>query len=110
MIDLHTHSTASDGTLTPEELVDLAAEKGLRAIALTDHDTVGGISAALERGNQRRGLGISGGGGGGRWGGGGGKHNLWYPAGPPPPLFFDRLFLRPRRPPQPSRQNLRWVP
>lgn len=50
MIDLHTHSTASDGTLTPTELVDLAAEKGLRAIALTDHDTVAGIEEALRRG------------------------------------------------------------
>src|SRR2546422_3687163 len=92
MIDLHTHSTASDGTLTPEELVDLAAEKGLRAIALTDHDTIGGISAALERGNQRRGFGIFRGGGGGRVEGGGGKHRPCYPTGPPAPLFFYCVF------------------
>jgi len=50
VIDLHTHSTASDGSLTPTELVDLAAEKGLQAIALTDHDTVAGIGEALRRG------------------------------------------------------------
>lgn len=50
MIDLHTHSTASDGSLTPTELVDLAAEKGLRAIALTDHDTVAGVEEAVRRG------------------------------------------------------------
>ncbi|MBI4467523.1 MAG: PHP domain-containing protein [Acidobacteria bacterium] len=50
MIDLHTHSTASDGTLTPEALVDLAADQGLAAIALTDHDTVEGVPAALARG------------------------------------------------------------
>lgn len=42
-IDLHTHSTASDGTLTPKELAELASKKNIRAIALTDHDTVGGI-------------------------------------------------------------------
>ena len=42
-VDLHTHSTASDGTLTPEELVNLAVSKDLKAIALTDHDTIDGI-------------------------------------------------------------------
>lgn len=45
-VDLHTHSTASDGTLTPEELVALAVSKDLKAIALTDHDTIDGISRA----------------------------------------------------------------
>ena len=52
MIDLHTHSTASDGTLSPEALVELAAERGLSAIALTDHDTVGGVAPAQERGKS----------------------------------------------------------
>ena len=42
-IDLHVHSTASDGTLTPSQVVKLAADKGLSAIALTDHDTVDGV-------------------------------------------------------------------
>lgn len=42
-IDLHTHSCCSDGTLTPRELVDYAIEKGLSAVALTDHDTVDGL-------------------------------------------------------------------
>lgn len=46
MIDLHTHSTESDGTLTPEALIQLAADIGLSAIALTDHDTVGGLEKA----------------------------------------------------------------
>lgn len=46
-IDLHVHSTASDGAKTPEELVRYACEKGLYAFALTDHDTVSGIPAAL---------------------------------------------------------------
>lgn len=46
MIDLHTHSTESDGTLTPEALIQLAADTGLSAIALTDHDTVGGLEKA----------------------------------------------------------------
>lgn len=49
MIDLHTHSTASDGELSPAELVDLAKKTGLRALALTDHDTVAGISEARSR-------------------------------------------------------------
>ena len=43
LFDLHMHSTASDGTLTPTELVQMAAGKGLVAMAITDHDTVGGI-------------------------------------------------------------------
>ena len=47
MIDLHTHSVYSDGTDTPSELVAMAAERGLRALALTDHDTVGGIPELL---------------------------------------------------------------
>lgn len=46
-IDLHTHSTRSDGTFTPAELVRYAAQKGLSAIALTDHDTADGISEAV---------------------------------------------------------------
>ena len=45
-VDLHTHSTCSDGTFTPEQLVSLAAGKGLSAFALTDHDTVAGLDAA----------------------------------------------------------------
>lgn len=47
-IDLHTHSTISDGTLTPIELVAYAKTKGLKAIALTDHDSIDGISEAVE--------------------------------------------------------------
>jgi predicted metal-dependent phosphoesterase TrpH len=45
-IDLHCHSTASDGTLTPAELVIAAAAAGLDVIAITDHDTTGGWAAA----------------------------------------------------------------
>ena len=41
MIDLHVHSTESDGTDTPCELVTLAKQVGLHAFALTDHDTIG---------------------------------------------------------------------
>lgn len=48
MIDLHAHSTASDGSLTPTELVERAADEGLTAIALTDHDTVDGLDEAAE--------------------------------------------------------------
>ncbi len=46
-VDLHVHSTRSDGTYTPTELVNYAIEKGLKAFALTDHDTVDGIEEAL---------------------------------------------------------------
>ena len=52
MIDLHTHSNISDGTLTPTELVKLAKETGLDAIALTDHDTLQGLPEALEAGRK----------------------------------------------------------
>lgn len=47
-IDLHVHSTRSDGTMTPKELVDYAVQKGLAAMALTDHDTVDGIDEIME--------------------------------------------------------------
>lgn len=49
-IDLHAHTCCSDGTLTPTELVALAAEKGLKALAVTDHDTTAGINEALAAG------------------------------------------------------------
>ena len=51
-VDLHAHSTASDGTLTPTELVEHARDLGLRAIALTDHDTTNGLNEAIEAGNK----------------------------------------------------------
>jgi hypothetical protein len=49
VIDLHTHSTVSDGSDTPEEVVALAAEAGVSAIALTDHDRQDGIGAARKK-------------------------------------------------------------
>lgn len=52
-IDLHVHSTYSDGALTPAGLVDLANEIGLGAIALTDHDTAAGLDEALRHGERR---------------------------------------------------------
>ena len=47
-VDLHTHSTASDGVYAPDDLVRRAAEAGLRVLALTDHDTTNGIAEAAE--------------------------------------------------------------
>lgn len=47
MVDLHVHSTRSDGTYSPRELVDYAMKKGLSAFALTDHDTVNGLKEAI---------------------------------------------------------------
>lgn len=49
-VDLHVHSTASDGTFSPRELVKAASKCGLSAFALTDHDTVAGIDPAIEAG------------------------------------------------------------
>lgn len=46
-IDLHVHSTASDGTFSPAELVEYAIKKGLKAFALTDHDTIDGLEEAF---------------------------------------------------------------
>lgn len=54
-IDLHIHSTFSDGVLKPSEVVTLAEKQGLTAIAITDHDTAAGTAEAAERG---RALGI----------------------------------------------------
>lgn len=48
IVDLHVHSTKSDGSYTPSELVTYALEKGLTAFALTDHDTTDGIDEALK--------------------------------------------------------------
>ncbi|MCX7627469.1 MAG: PHP domain-containing protein [Methylophilaceae bacterium] len=47
-IDLHSHSTVSDGQLAPAELVRHAASKGVRVLALTDHDDVGGLREAMQ--------------------------------------------------------------
>lgn len=51
-IDLHLHSTESDGTMSPVELVEFAKKKGLSAIAITDHDTFDGVPYALEAGSR----------------------------------------------------------
>ncbi len=51
-IDLHSHTTASDGLLTPTQLVELAAETGLRTIAVTDHDSTEGLAEALAAGER----------------------------------------------------------
>jgi len=47
-VDLHSHTTASDGTLTPRELARLAARHGVRVLALTDHDSTGGVREAMD--------------------------------------------------------------
>ena len=51
-VDLHVHSDKSDGSMSPTALTAYAAEKGLRAFALTDHDTIGGLAEALEAAKQ----------------------------------------------------------
>jgi len=53
MIDLHLHSKFSDGTDTPSELVDKALKLNLKAIALTDHDTVAGLEDFLSYGSEK---------------------------------------------------------
>ncbi len=52
LIDLHVHSNISDGTFSPSELIIYAHEKGLNAIALTDHDTVRGIDECTHKGAE----------------------------------------------------------
>ena len=47
-VDLHIHSTISDGTLTPQQIVQVAQEKGLTAIAIADHDVVAGVEPAMQ--------------------------------------------------------------
>ncbi|MBS3780181.1 MAG: PHP domain-containing protein [Desulfovermiculus sp.] len=51
-IDLHTHSTASDGSLDPDELVQAGKKAHLSALALTDHDTVSGLELAMRTGQE----------------------------------------------------------
>lgn len=51
-IDLHVHTTASDGTLSPSGAVMLARETGLAAVAITDHDTADGVAEAMAAGRE----------------------------------------------------------
>lgn len=55
-VDLHLHTTASDGRLTPTELVELTAAKGLRTISISDHDTTAGLVEAQHAVNRIRGM------------------------------------------------------
>ena len=52
LVDLHMHSNYSDGVKTPSELVAMAKELGLKAIALADHDTVDGVDEAIRHINR----------------------------------------------------------
>lgn len=56
LVDLHAHTCCSDGSLSPEELVRLAKQKGLAAVAVTDHDTTarpgGSLSEGVRQGIQ----------------------------------------------------------
>jgi 3',5'-nucleoside bisphosphate phosphatase len=52
MIELHTHTTYSDGILTPQQLVDRAAHAGVKALAITDHDTLHGWNEAIAAAKQ----------------------------------------------------------
>ena len=54
MIDLHTHSSASDGEYSPSELVFFAADKGISVLALTDHDTVQGLEEAAAAAEEKK--------------------------------------------------------
>jgi 3',5'-nucleoside bisphosphate phosphatase len=51
-VDLHSHTTASDGTLTPRELVRAAARRGVRVLAVTDHDSTDGLREAIDEAAQ----------------------------------------------------------
>ena len=86
-IDLHTHSTASDGTLTPAELVRAAADAGLSVVALTDHDTCAGWAAAAEA--LPRGLALV---------RGAELSCRWHGADPPVPLHLLAYLFDPQEP------------
>ena len=51
-IDLHVHTTASDGGYSPMEIVKKAKDENLAALGITDHDTVGGLGEAIEAGRK----------------------------------------------------------
>lgn len=53
LIDLHSHSNESDGSLSPADLIDAAAEAGVRTLSITDHDTFAGYDEAVERARRR---------------------------------------------------------
>jgi predicted metal-dependent phosphoesterase TrpH len=53
-VDLHTHTTASDGTYAPRDLVIEAASRGVRVLAITDHDSTEGLPEAFEEAERRR--------------------------------------------------------
>ncbi len=91
-VDLHIHSTFSDGESTPAELVDLAESQGLAAIAITDHDTAAGTAAALKRAEGKGvevipGIEIS------AWHGDTSMHILGYCFNPEDGRFIERLKL-----------------
>lgn len=52
MIDLHLHTTASDGSLTPKKLVEVAVERGMEVISITDHDTIDGLAEGAKRAQE----------------------------------------------------------
>ncbi len=56
IVDLHVHSTESDGTFTPTEVIAEAKNAGLSAIALTDHDTATGIRKAMGAAKKEAGI------------------------------------------------------
>ena len=55
-VDLHLHTTASDGTLTPAQLIDLCASRGLKVVAISDHDSTEGLPAAIAAAKSHMGL------------------------------------------------------
>ena len=52
MIDLHVHTTASDGQYTPTQIIEKASEKNIKVIAITDHDTYAGVDEAMAAGEK----------------------------------------------------------
>ena len=52
ILDLHTHTTASDGQYTPAELIDMAKKRELVIFAITDHDTINGLKEAKQRAKE----------------------------------------------------------
>jgi len=53
IVDLHTHSNITDGSCTPKELIDVAVKEKVKAIALTDHDNIGGLEEAAKYAKEK---------------------------------------------------------
>ena len=53
IVDLHVHTSCSDGSYSPSQIVDLAIKEHIKAVAITDHDSISGVEEALRYGKKK---------------------------------------------------------